>query len=86
MINFQNNLKLSNYAVLRKEHFGGLLFNKKDKSISELNQASYSLLFELKGGCPINQIIEKVESLGITTEEVVGFLKELASMELICNG
>jgi DNA-binding MarR family transcriptional regulator len=85
MFNFKNNLKLSEYAVLRKEHFGGLLFNKKDKSIMELNPHSFSILSQIERGLTSHQILEQAETLGITKEEVVDFIDKLAVMELIFN-
>lgn len=86
MLDLTKSIKLSEYAVLRKEHFGGLLFSKKDKSIMELNHFSYELLAMADKSVTGYQLIDRARSMDISDDEVLSLLKKLSEMELICNG
>jgi len=86
MLDLTKSIKLSEYAVLRKEHFGGLLFSKKDKSIMELNHLSYELIAMIDKSADSDQLINSARSMDIEENEVLSLLNELSEMELICNG
>jgi len=84
MIDLNKKLQLSNNAVLREEHFGGLIFNKKDKSIMELNKFSYILLSDIECGHSGNQLLKKANSLNISEDDIIKYLNDLYHLELIC--
>lgn len=51
-------LLLSESVVLREEHFGGLLFDHRDDSVTEVGHGTYKLLLLCDGTHAYNRIVD----------------------------
>lgn len=64
------------HLFLRKEDFGGLVFNGKNGKVYQVDKTAFDFLWDLQSGTLFEDAIKKVESADYDVNEFVKLLKE----------
>ena len=80
----KNPVRLSSKVVLRKEFFGGLLYDKKALRVSELNDKTYSLLQLVDGTRTVDELARLYSSQKSVPKDIVlNFIEELFRQSIL---
>ncbi|MBN2642783.1 MAG: hypothetical protein JXR78_14110 [Victivallales bacterium] len=76
--------KIPAKLIIRKEHFGALLFDRDSLAVIEINDNTLGLLHLIDGQRPFCEIAQSyAQTFSVTEQKVMEFLKSLLDKGLI---